>query len=144
MYRKIFSRGRAALLALVLALAGTSAAIVATPGPAAAAPLPTRCTTLYVTHIYWQALGSIQAAEYVPICYTGISVWMNGNITAEANGIGWSIDKGWVGSYHDSSQRWIGVGENFTARFVSVGSSIDFTPRWYINQYGQNYAYSTY
>jgi hypothetical protein len=127
-----------------MAIFSVSATVVATPGSASAAPLKTQCVTKYVTHIYWASLGSIQAAMYVPICYNGISVWLNGNVTAQANGVGWSVDKTWVGSYHDSSQRWLGVGENFTARFVSVGSSIDFSSRWYFNQYGTNYAWSTY
>lgn len=144
MLHAISKRARVALLALVMAFVGVSAAVVATPGSASAAPLPIRCKTLYVTHIYWASLGSIQAAEYVPICYDGMNVWLNGNITAQANGIGWAINKTWVGSYHDSSGRWLGVGENFTAQFIHIGGSIDFTPRWYIDQYGNNYAYSTY
>jgi hypothetical protein len=81
--------------------------------------------------------GTIKPYVTVPVCYNGISIWRNGNVTPGADTFGWDVNYLWWGTYNDSSQTWIGVGENFQAtQFTHWASSLCY-PRWMIDQYGQ-------
>ena len=80
MHLAISNRFRAGLLALLMALLGVSAAVVATPGKASAAPLAMHCTTLNLSP--GTSLGfSITPHMTAPVCYTGATIWQSGPIT---------------------------------------------------------------
>lgn len=134
----IKGRVRSTLLALLLTLGIGATAVAATTQPAAAAS--TTCRTLTVS-----GPGvSFTPRMYVPVCYNGSTVWMNGGITPANTTIGWAANVTWYGWYNDASWHWLGVGENVNLTMGALGVtvvSITCAPRWYINPSGVVYHY---
>jgi hypothetical protein len=123
-----------AMLAASLSL-GAVALISAQPAAAAT------CRTLSVQG---SSLGfAIQPRMSVPVCYTGTRIWVNGGVTPGASSAGYSIGGfDWYGTFQDSGQQWLGVGENFSATIWGGWHTTYCTPRWYINAQGNVYSYS--
>jgi len=122
----------------MLAVGVTAATSVATGNPAMAAG--TTCRTV--------ALGgepggiTIRPYMFVPVCYNGSRIWVSGGITPGVSGWGYTYGGfDWYGSYNDGSQNWLGVGENFSATAWGGWASLYCAPRWYINAWGNKYAY---
>ncbi len=101
----------------------------------------TVCKTISVRNSFWWAPYTLQYGLYVPICYNGSQVWVNGGISPWIWSVGWSTNLTWYGSYNDGSHAWLGVGENISATFLRYTINFTLLPRWYINANGQVYAY---
>jgi hypothetical protein len=132
----------AAVLTAAALLGGTAVAAA----PAAHASTVT-CKTIYEHRPYTLNLLYAPTLSYglwVPVCWNGSHVWLNGGITPLTFYAGWNLDITWYGSYHDASQAWLGVGENIDVSLLLRDVPVGFTiaPRWYIGANGQTYATS--
>jgi hypothetical protein len=125
--------------ALVLAVVGIALASLVVVGPQKASAASTTCRTIYV-HSYDDG-GTNQPWMYVPVCYNGSTIWMNGHISPGITTIGPSFGGfTWYGWYNDSSRRWLGIGENYTLTIGFYTTSC--LPRWYINASGGVYGHT--
>ena len=135
---KFLLKIRMGLLAILMTLSVTGGVAIMSAQPAAAAT----CRTLTLTQGF--TLGfAIQPRMTVPVCYNGSKIWVNGGITPGVSGVGFSVGGfDWYGSYNDASQKWLGVGENFSATIYAGWYTTYCTPRWYINGQGNVYQYN--
>ena len=74
----------------------------------------------------------------IPVCYNGSRIWKNGGVTPGVTLAGWIFGGyNWYGTYNDSSQSWLGVGENFTITMeLPPFVTISCQPRWILNANG--------
>ncbi len=135
---KRFTRARIATMAGLAALLTVGLMTTAVPAQAAS----TTCKTLNLSQ--GVSLGfTIQPHMRVPVCYNGSKIWVNGGITPGVTTVGYNASGfDWYGSYHDSRQNWLGIGENFSVTLWTGAASFYCTPRWLLNSNGAVYSYN--
>lgn len=105
---------------------------------------PASATTCRTINVSGSALNAaIYPRMSVPVCYNGSQIWPNGGVTPGVSTLGYYVGGfDWYGTFNDSSRRWLGAGENFTATIWGGWYSTYCSPRWYINAQGKVYSYS--
>ncbi len=132
---KEMAKRLAVTVAAVAVMTGGVAAITAAPAQAAYGPV---CRTLVTDS---QLSFAIVPRMYIPVCYNGDRIWMNGNVSAAVNTYGYTLNGiDWAGTYN-SGGNWLGAGMNY--RVTAWGNWWGFTciTRWAFNAHGQQIHY---
>jgi len=86
---------------------------------------------------------TVRPSMDVPVCYDGSRIWVNGGISPGVSTIGYNTGGfDWVGSYNDSSQSWLGVGENYSVTVWTGAASFYCKSRWLLDAHGHVYSFT--